>query len=218
MRTLKTDLENTVRHSFRFSFLIGTLLFATACSSPGRTVSTHEGPAYKGPAFTNILVIGVADSYSNRATFERTLAKDIATGGASATAFYTLVEMDTPIDRPTIERLVDEGGYDAVLITRVLNRDAVSTVKAGTSSTKKIRKDGSAANLFRYDYKELNEPATLTMALNVVIESKLFSAASKESVWSIEADISDQASAGVLVIDASDIVAKELRKDGLIPK
>ena len=56
------------------------------------------------------------------------------------------------------------------------------------------------------------------MALNVVIESKLFSAASKESVWSIEADISDQASAGVLVIDASDIVAKELRKDGLIPK
>ena len=56
------------------------------------------------------------------------------------------------------------------------------------------------------------------MELNVVIGSELFSAESREKVWGIEADISDQASVGVLVIDASDVVASRLRKDGLIPK
>lgn len=189
-----------------------------ACSSPGRTVSTHQGPAYDGPAFRNILVIGVADSYENRATFERTLARDIATGGVSATAFYTLAGKDTPIDRPTIEKYVDENGYDAVLITRVLNRDIDSSVKAGSSGAKRIRKDGGIGNLFRYDYEELNEPVTLSMELNVVIASDLFSAATSESVWSIESDISDQASVGVIVVDASNVVAAQLRKDGLIPK
>lgn len=48
------------------SFLIGTLVVATACSSSGSTVST----------------------------FERTLSKSSAASGASATAYYTLVETD----------------------------------------------------------------------------------------------------------------------------
>jgi len=52
----------------------------------------------------------------------------------------------------------------------------------------------------------------------VVIASELFSAESRERVRSIESDISDRASVGVLVIDASDVVATRLRKDGLIPK
>ena len=198
--------------------LIFFLLALAACSSSGRTVSTFEGPAYQGPAFRNLLVIGIADSYDNRAAFERTLAKEIASSGASATACYTLVDKDAPIDRPTIEKLVDEGNFDAVLITRALNREFNTKVETGSPSAKAVRKEGGAANLFRYDYEELNEPATLSMELNVVIGSELFSAESREKVWGIEADISDQASVGVLVIDASDVVASRLRKDGLIPK
>lgn len=207
-----------MRHVLRPAILITYLFVAAACSSPGRTVSTFEGPAYQGPAFRNILVIGVAGSYNNRATYERTLAKDIASGGASATAYYTLVKMDAPIDRPTIEKLVDEGNYDAVLITRVLNSDVDSAMKVGTSSAKKIRKDGSAANLFRYDYEELNDPVVLTMEMSVAIASELFSVESREMVWSVESTVANEAGVEVLVVDASRIVAARLRKDGLIPK
>jgi hypothetical protein len=218
MKTSRSRLENTVRHVLRPAILIGYLLVAAACASSGRTVSTFEGPAYQGPGFRNILVIGVADSYNSRATFERTLAKDIASGGASATPYYTLVKMDTPIDRPTIEKLVTEGSYDGVLITRVLNSDVDSSLKVGTSSAKKVRKDGSAANLFRYDYEELNEPVTLTMAMQVVIASDLFSVESREKVWSVESTVANEAGVEVLVVDASRNVAARLRKDGLIPR
>ena len=207
-----------MRHVLRFTILVGCLLVTAACSSSGRTVSTYEGPAHQGPAFRNILVIGMADSYNNRATFERTLAKDIASGGGSATAYYTLVKMDAPIDRPAIEKIVDEGSYDAVLITRVLNSDVDSTLKVGTSSAKKVRKDGSAANLFRYDYEELNEPVTLTMEMKIVIASDLFSVKSREKVWSVESSVANKENVGVIVVEASRIVAARLRKDGLIPK
>jgi hypothetical protein len=211
-------MEFTVRQISRLAVLFSFLLVLAACASSSRVVSTLEGPAYKGPAFRNLLVIGIADSYNNRATFERTLAKDITATGASATAMYTLVDKDTPIDRPTVEKLVEEGDFDAILITRALNRDFQSKAKTGSPSAQAVRKGGSAANLFRYDYEELNESATLSMELNIVIGSELFSAESREKVWSIEADISDQASVGVLVIDASNVIASRLRKDGLIPK
>ena len=207
-----------MRHISRLAVLISSLLVLAACASSGRVVSTLEGPAYQGPAFRNLLVIGIADSYNNRATFERTLAQEISESGAQATALYTIVDKDTPIDRPTVEKVVDEGSFDAILITRALNRDFKSTAKTGSPSAQAVPKGGSAANLFRYDYEELNEPATLSMELNIVIGSELFSAASREKVWSIEADISDQASIGVLVIDASNVITSRLRKDGLIPK
>lgn len=207
-----------MRHISRLAVLFSFLLVLAACASSGRVVSTFDGPAYQGPAFRNLLVIGVADSYNNRATFERTLAQEIAEGGAQATALYALVDKDTPIDRATVEKVVDEGDFDAILITRALNRDFKTKAKTGSPTAQAVPKGGSAANLFRYDYKELNEPATLSMELNIVIGSELFSAASREKLWSIEADISDQASVGVLVIDASNVIASRLRKDGLIPK
>ena len=62
--------------------------------------------------------------------------------------------------KASIEKLVEEHGFDSVLITRVLNRDAEGKLKVGSSSAKKIRKDGRPGNLFRYDYEEINEPVT----------------------------------------------------------
>ena len=207
-----------MRHVLRPIVLTSFLLALAACSSTGHTVSTFEGPAYKGPAFRNLLVIGIAGSYDSRVMFERELATELRTGGIEATAIYTLVKMDTPIDRPTVEKILGEGDYDAVLVTRAVNTDVGSSVRTGTSTAKATRKDGSAANLFRYDYEEINEPDTLVLEMNVVIASEMFAAKSQERVWSIEADISDQSSVGVLIADASKIVASRLRKDGLIPK
>jgi hypothetical protein len=194
------------------------MTFVAACGSTSKTTSTFEGPAYAGPAFSNMLVIGIADSYNSRATYERTLAQEISKGGTQATAYYTLTKMDDPIDREAVEKLVNDHGFDSVLITRVLNRDAEGKLKVGSSSAKKIRKDGRPANLFRYDYEEVNEPVTLSMELNVVISSEVFSTASTERVWAIESDLSKQASVGVLIVDAVDAVSAQLRKDRIVAK
>jgi hypothetical protein len=194
------------------------MTLVAACGSSSRTTSTFDGPAYAGPAFKNMLVIGIADSYNSRATYERTLAQEISEGGTNATAYYTLAEMDDPIDRDSIENLVNEHGFDSVLITRVLNSDGTSKLKVGSSSAKKVRKDGRPANLFRYDYEEINEPVTLSMELNVVISSEVFSAESRDRVWAVESDLSKQASVGVLIVDAVDVVSAQLRKDRIVAK
>ena len=191
------------------------VLALSACGASSRTISTLDGPAYAGPGFKNVLVIAIADSYNNRAMFERTLVSEISSGGTSATAHYTLTRMDDPIDRPAIEKLVQEGGFDAILISRVLDSNFVSQKKTGSAATKVTRKDTA---LFRYDYEELNEPVTLELGVNAVISSELFSAASGAKVWAIQSDISDETSIDIAVVDAARIVAKRLRRDGLVAR
>ena len=191
------------------------VLALSACGSSSRTISTFDGPAYAGPEFNNVLVLAIADSYNNRAIFERTLASDISSGGTSATAHYTLTKMDDPIDRPAIEKLVQKGGFDALLITRVLDSNFISKEKAGSAATKVTLKESA---LFRYDYEELNEPVTLALGVNAVISSELFAVASGAKVWAIQSDISDETSIDIAVVDAAGIVAQRLRRDGLVTR
>jgi len=204
-----------VRKFALLSAAAAALLALSACATTSRTVSTLDGPAYAGPAFTNVLVIAIADSYNSRALFERTLAGEISSGKTSATAHYTLTKVDDPIDRPAIEKLVENGGFDAVLITRVLDSNFVSKEKTGTAATKVTRKDSA---LFRYDYEELNEPVTLALGVNAVISSELFAVTSGAKVWAIQSDISDETNVDIMVIDAAGIVAQRLSRDGLVTR
>ena len=56
------------------------------------------------------------------------------------------------------------------------------------------------------------------MELKVVISSEVFSAESRDRVWAIESDLSKQASVGVLIVDAVDVVSAQLRKDRIVAK
>jgi len=191
------------------------VLALSACGPSSRTISTFDGPVYAGPEFNNVLVLAIADSYNNRAIFERTLVSEITSSGTSATAHYTLTKMDDPIDRPAIEKIVQKGEFDAILITRVLDSNFVSQEKTGSAATKVTLKDSA---LFRYDYEDLNEPATLELGVNAVISSELFAVASGAKVWAIQSDISDETSIDIAVVDAAKIVAQRLRRDGLVTR
>lgn len=205
-----------MRYFVRFSILAIVASVLWACGPSSSTRSTFDGPDYSGPAFDNVLVIGVAGDYNSRASFERMLAKDLSANGTAATPYYTLVDVDAPIDRPNVTEQVEAGNFDSVLITRVLNRDVENKLKVGSSATKKIRQDGGVIDLFRYDYEELNEPVTLSMDLNVVIEVEMFSVQSEGRVWAIESDLSHHHSREELTLDAIAIVSRELRRDGLV--
>lgn len=187
-----------------------------ACSAPTRTVSTVATASPEGVSFSNFLVIGVANDYEGRAMFERKLAAQLRSAGAEATTYYSIIGGNKPIDRASIEELVQNEGYDAVLISRVLNRDSDTSIKAGSAGAKAIRKDGRPINLFRYDYEELNEPMMLNIDLTVTLATELFETTDKEMIWSIESTISDKDMLEELVDEAVDTIIRRLNRDRLI--
>ena len=203
-----------IRYQISLTVLMFFSLLMSACSTP--SVSTQSTTDYTGPAFRNILVIGVANDYEGRASFERRLASELRTNGTNATALYSVAGGNKPIERSAIEALVKENGYDAVLISRVLNRDIDAELKSGSIGTKAVRKDGRPINLFRYDYEELNEPPSLDLSLSVRISTELFAAESSDLIWAIESAISGQEQIDGLVLEAVRSITLQLKKERLI--
>jgi hypothetical protein len=199
-----------VRQMFRNEVLVVLSVFLISCAAQTQTAADSRAD---NRSFTNVLVIGVANDYNARAQFERNVVSELKASGMNSAAYYSVVGGNKPIDRATIDELIVAEGFDGVLITKVLNRDTQSTIKTGSTATRATRKEGRAVDLFRYEYQELNEPATLDIDLTVTISSELFSVTDGEKVWEIEAQISEKEALGDIVAEAVTTVIRRLRKD-----
>ena len=195
--------------------LIAVSVVATVCAA---TSTTSASPDLAKVSYSNFLVIGVAGDYTNRAYFERSVVSGIRAKGSSASAFHVVAGGNKPVTRETVKDAIDAGGFDAVLVTRVLDTDSDLDVKGPVTGTKVTRKDGAMMNLFRYDYEDLDEPMSLEVKTKVNIATELYSAASEQKVWSIDSVDSATENIGQLIEDAAENVVKRLDRDDLISR
>ncbi len=206
----------TPKHSRAVAIAVVAMLMV-ACASGPRTVASADVAKYSGPGVNKILVIGVADNYESRTRFERKLASDLRRAGAEATAYYVLTGGDKPIMREEIEEGAAQGGFDAVLISRVTNRESAAQMKTGQAGAKSTRRDADKPlDLFRYDYEELNEPDTLDVNVNITIRSELFALPAGDKVWSVETSLTDVKTLAEIIDSTSKAVVKRLQSDGLL--
>lgn len=207
-------------HSIKkYSYLAicaGLLFLLGACASTLSTVKTFEDPAYADASFSNILVIGVAGSYENRARWERIMASRISAKGTAASAYYSVAGREQKITRDAVIDTVRANNFDAVVVTRVQSRESDVTVKRGASTATASRMNERPADFFRYDYEVLNNPDTINVESTVVLSTELFAANDEKRIWAIESSISDKENVAYLIEDAVDMIVGELSKDRLI--
>ena len=196
----------------------GTLLalVLTACTSQSQVIKTFRDPLVGEVRFSNVLVIGVADDYDGRAQFEREIVAAISRTGAGATAYYTVIGRNPQVTRNDVTNSVRARGFDAVLLTRVKGQENKVSVRPGSTEAKVTRRDGTAFNLFRYDYEVLNEPDSLSIETTVTLSTELYSAAEQRRIWSIDTLTFDGLSAGQIISEQVDLIVGELRNDGLL--
>lgn len=180
-------------------------------------MKTFDDPTYTDSSYGDVLVIGVAGDYDNRAAFERAMASRIRAAGADAAAYYTVVGGNQPITRDVVSNVVRTRGFDAVLLTRVISQEADVSVESGSSETKVSRKEADRAiDLFRYDYDELSEPDTFNISRTVILSAEMFDAADERRMWAIESTISDKENIGQVIESAADTIVGQLKKDNMI--
>jgi hypothetical protein len=195
--------------------LIAVSTVAAGCAS---TSTTSASPNLAKVSYSNFLVIGVAGDYNNRAYFERSVVSGIKAKGSSARAFHVVVPGNKPVTREAVKKAIESGGFDAVLVSRVLDTDTDLDVKDAVTGTKVTRKDGGMLDLFRYDYEDLDEPISLELTTKVNIATELYSTAGEQKVWSIESVSSATENVGQLIEDAAENVVKRLSRDDLISR
>lgn len=197
--------------------LLAAILFAAGCTSSGTTQSQNY-PDRDNASFSNFLVIGIAGNYDSRAQFERTVVSGLRFRGSSASAYYVVAGGNKPITREAVKNAIDSGGFDAVVVTRVLDRDEDVSVKDTVTGTKATTKGGSLVNLFRYDYEDMDEPMSLDIKSQATFSVELYSAASEEMVWSFELVSSRSDNVGKIVDETAATVVNRLERDDLIAR
>ncbi len=201
---------------FRAIMLASMSILLAACAASTRVAKTYSDDAYANSSFSNFLVIGVAGNYSSRAQFERTVVSGLRAEGASASAYYSVVQGNEPISRDAVLGAVQSGSFDAVLVTRVIDQQTDVEVKSGSAGAKATTKGGRPINFFRYNYEELNEPQSINFNTTVVLETELFSSADEKMIWAIQLSSTDAAGVGVLIDNTATSIVSRLRRDGLI--
>jgi hypothetical protein len=108
--------------------LIAVLSLTGGCAAPTQP-STWRAPAYAGPGFKKIFVIGLASKdLRDRQTFEDRMVAQLQAGGAQAVPGWQYLPQDRPADPATVQAAVAQAGADAVLLARFMGFDTQSAV------------------------------------------------------------------------------------------
>ena len=199
------------------AWLIAAALILSGCgSTTTRVTKILHDPDFKKPRYSNILVIAVADSYDNRAQFERSLVSGILKTGAEATAYYTVLGHNPKVTSNAIQSAIRSRKFDAVLFSRAKGVTEEINVKEGSASAQATAMGGSLFNLFQYDYEEHIEPENLRMSTNVILVTQMYAAAEQKNIWAIKSSSFDRESVGQIIDSVTAAVVKQLNRDNMI--
>ena len=105
-----------------------------------------------------------------------------------------------------IDRLSDTVGADGILISQVVSVDTSVKATEGRSEIESTCRGGDLVDLFLYDHEVIREPDSVKVAHTVTVVTSLYDTASEHRVWTMEAVLSEEASA----------IVRQLRTDKLI--
>jgi len=188
-----------ISRTYRTAAVIATLaLGLSACAESTSVVKTYHDGSYDGTFFDNFLVITVAGSSDSRTLFEKTLVSRLIDVDTSASAYYAVMGRKQPIERDMLSIAVRSREFDAVLLTRPVNRNL------------------PVVDLFRMNYDELNQLNDIDISNAVELMTELYSASDQKRIWAIRSTSPGSDSTEESVdVHASKIVA-QLQKDALI--
>lgn len=193
------------------------VLLSSGCAATSSS-TTYSAPGQDEAAFANFLVIGGAGTYNSRAQFERTVVSGLKAEGATGRPYHVVAGGNKRPTRDDVLAAIEEHGFDAVIVTRALNTEADVELRSTVTGTKVSRKEGGLANLFRYDYDEIDEPLSLAVDMRVTFSTELYSAASRNLVWSSESTGPKVDNVGVLIDETAKAVVKQLKRAGKIAR
>ena len=180
--------------------------------------ATPTGNSAGPEKFGNVLVIAAAGSWDSRAQFERVMVSSLRTQGVKAQSYNLIAGGDNLPTRDEVLAAVDEHGFDAVVVTRVLGSDMDVELRSGASGAKVKRKESGFMKLFRYDYEKLDDPPELTVNTEVELVTELHSVESESLVWAAETKRPKSDNIAVLIDESAKVIARKLARSGKLAR
>ena len=200
----------------RRSIIILAALAATVtlAAAKSKLVTSWKNPAYSGPALRRILIIGIAPDPGPRADFEDDLSQRITRDGMEAIPGNTLLlrsDSHTP-DLNYLRAQIRDHKVEGVIVCRMVSLERTVTTF-----------DPMVYSHTFYGYYGAVSAVSVTpgyvrVDTKVRIESNLYSMSHGEGelLWTATSDAFDPGKAHKEIASLSQLVVKELEKDGFL--
>lgn len=203
------------------------LCLLAACSKTTTNISqSYRNPGYEQTVFKKLLVIGVAENQESRQAFEDAFANAINGQGGLAAPSWGLLPKSEQLTEDEVRSAVGAGGYDGVLITRLLSVDKDQQyTPASTYNNPRTRYYAGGGGLYGYGYygfygttfAQVHEPGYFKTSTTIRVETNLYSVATDSLVWTAQSDTVDPSSIPDARESMTAAVAKKLKEEKLIP-
>lgn len=190
------------------------LASALACGARTRLSGVWRSDGATAP-MALVLVVGVARTETARRSFEDHLARELETRGTEAVASHRVLPGSGRLAEADLRRVVREGGFDGVLLTRLLAVDEETTYVPPQTSVSM----GAGGGFYRHygmAYGVSVSPGYLQTTTIVRLETRLYESRDAALVWSAQSDTFDPSSVDDTISSVSAALIDQLEKDGYL--
>ena len=190
----------------------GIFLAVLAGCSSTSIKDSWKDPAYAGPTFKQVLVVGVSKSDSNRRVFEDGFAAALRTAGVSATSSYGSLPESGEISNARLDDAVNKTRSDSVLVTRLLR------VKKDVNVTPSYVSPGFYGRGFRgyYGGAYMAMPPDVHVYDVLTIETTLWNMKADKPVWSGTSELTEPGSVAKATEELAKVLITKMKADGVI--
>jgi len=212
-------MSTSVQH--KTMALICAIFLLSACAGGTKVTRVqHLDPAADAP-YKKILVIALLSSFDARRYLEKEIVTQLAELGTDAVASTTMMDTRTPVTRETFIAMVDKIGADGVIISQLVHVESTSKLKDARPQATYNFRPTYYYNVWSVELTEYVKPPGLEIATQLVMATQVFSVATRESVWTMEAEFEivqdiDQAWSYSVFPNQAKEISKLMSRDGLI--
>lgn len=211
-RVTKTQLGSLLIFAVALAALAG-------CNKTKTTIPlSWRNPAYQDTGFKKLFVIGVGRDDGGRRLFEDTFAKALANEGTAAQASWGHLPQSEQLSEEQVRGAIEGGGFDGVVITRMLSVDQEQEYVEGRTYTVPTTYYGYGYyGYYGASYATVHDPGYFKTNTTFRLETNLYSVATGDLVWSGQSDTLNPESLTDVIDSMTAAVAKKLKEEKLIP-
>ena len=196
----------------RFWILFSLLLIFAAASCATTTLTkVWKDPNFGTGTIKKMMVVGIAKDPATRRLFEDTFAQSLAAHGVSVIKSYEVITLEELNNKKGAAEKIRALGADAVLATRLINKETVETYYPSWSY-------GMWGGYYGMGYSSMIDPGYIVSEQVAKLETNVYDIKTGKLVWTALSDTwLDAGEQDRLISDFIGVMVKRMTKDGLIP-
>lgn len=189
---------------------------ASGCAPATKLTNAWVDPAFAGPPFRNLLVLGISANEGERRTFEDEFAAKLRGAGVKAVPGYTLLPRGGKVANEVLEGVLKKIGADGAIVARVLAVDRKTAYSPGYVTV--IPSVGYARGFYGFygSAVAVATPPTPYQYDVVVVETSLWQTRDATLVWSATTQTTDPGELKQEIAGYAEVILGALRERGLI--